>query len=562
MTRRLAAVALLLILLPYAVYSFYVLAAPVSEEDFLTNSSAHAGCSPKGAGLTVAPNMPSAYQTISAAVQAASPGETITVYPGVYDESVSISKPCLLVHGTDRKGVVLDGAHSLDIGFLVTAPGVVIKDLTVKNYLQNGIFYEQANDWNVIGVNAINNGHYGIYTVAGTYGKMENDFAMGNGDSGFYIGEVYDCRCEIVNSTAYGNVVGYSGTRANGVTIRDSRFVNNSVGVAPNTLFLDLSVVLSGNWELPYFAGNHTIVGNVIEDNNNHTVAGVGISQSYGVPIGTGISMLGVSQSAISNNTISGNHLWGITEITFLNIPTGNSYTSNTFSRNGQDFFTDGTGFFGCSSGEVATGNVPPPCSLPAWVRITVPNPLNELIVILSVGRPGIATSLVAVLPILLLIVVPVGIATGGNTLLPSRRKRIASAMVDLLVSGDIYIMAISALAIGGFGAASLADLSFLVVSVSFLLSPLAYLLVVTAWFAYGFLAEGMGRRTVGHWVLGLRTVGREGSRPGLARLLVKNLLIYVDTLFFGLIGFLAVVFKRRTVGELVSGTKTVASED
>ncbi|MBK7098120.1 MAG: hypothetical protein IPH58_06910 [Sphingobacteriales bacterium] len=42
------------------------------------------------------------YSTISAAVIAASAGETITVYPGTYDEMIIINKPLTLVSASGR----------------------------------------------------------------------------------------------------------------------------------------------------------------------------------------------------------------------------------------------------------------------------------------------------------------------------------------------------------------------------------------------------------------------------------------------------------------------------
>jgi len=553
--RSVIAVFLFLMLVPYAIFSFYVLTAPVSEEDYFTNSTTHANCSPYAPSsrtLQVSQQGRGQFTSISSAVLAAAPGDIIMVHEGIYHEAISIAKSCLTVVGTDRRGVILDGGRSLANGVAVSrAQGVTIANLTTRDYTYNGVYYEESNDWTIRGVNSINNARYGIYTVASSYGVMADDFTMGNGDSGFYIGEVPDCRCVIVNSTAYGNVLGYSGTRANGVTIRNSRFINNSVGIGPNTLLPDMSVLLSGNWKLPLFATNHTIVDSVVENNNNATVKGVGISQTYGVPIGTGISMIGTSMSKISNNTVSGNRLWGIAEFTFFNLPTGNTYSSNRFFKNGQDFFTDGTGFFGCSTGETATGNPPPDCASPAWLRVTLPNPFDELVLLESVGRPGITGDLVVAFPFILL----AASAGAGKMEGPSRARRVGSALVDLLVAGDLYLLAVSVLVVFGFGASSPADVAALVTSISFLLPPLAYLLLVTSWFFYGLVSETVKRRTVGQWLLGMRVTSKTGGRTRFSRILLRNLLLYVDTLFFGTVGLLSIMVKRRTIGELLSGT-------
>jgi len=556
---RLFAASLILILIPYAVFSFYTVAAPSSPEDFLSNRRAHADCTQYTSPSSILQVSKAAGQfaTVSSAVQAASPRDVIMVHPGIYRESVNVTKPCITIIGTDRRGTILDGGKSLANGIEVYgAAGVTVTNLTARNYAYNGVYYQESNDWTIRGVSSVNNGHYGLYTVASTYGTMSDDYTMGNGDSGFYIGEVFDCSCSIVNSTAYGNVLGYSGTRANGVTIRDSRFINNSVGIGPNTLLPTWSVVLSGQWKLPYVASNHTIVNNLVADNNNSTVIGVGISQTYGVPIGTGIFMTGTSRSFVSNNTVRGNRLWGIGEFTFLNVPIGNTYSANKFSKNGLDYFTDGTGFFGCSSGEQATGIVPPSCSSPSWLRLTLPNPYNELVLLESVGRPGLASDppgIVLTIPLMFLVLAQTPTFTGT----PSRGRRLASSFIDLLVAGDIYLLVVSLLAIFGFGASNLPDLAGLVTAITLFLSPLAYLILVTLWFFYGLVLESIRGATVGKWLVEIKMTKRDGSKAGFPRILLKNLLLYVDTLFFGLVGILSILLKHRTLGEIISGTST-----
>ena len=552
---RLAVASLIVILLPYAAVSYLAVAVPPSSEAYFSTSSVHADCSRyTGRTLQVSPGSPGQYSTISAAVQAAMPRDTIMVHQGVYREAVNVTVPCLTITGTDRKTTILDGGNSLENGIEVShAPGVTVANLTTRDYAYNGVYFEMSNDWAIKGVRSLNDGHYGMYAVASTYGVMSDDFAMGNGDSGFYIGAVPDCSCVIENSTAYGNVLGYSGTVANGVTIRDSRFINNSVGIGPNTLLPDWSVFLSGDWKLPLTAANHTIENNLVEDNNNATVIGEGISQTYGVPIGTGIFMTGASQSLIRNNTITGNKLWGIGEFTFLNIPVGNRYIGNIFSSNGQDFFTDGTGFFGCSSGESATGAVPPSCDTPAWLRLTVPNPYNELVLMLSVGKPGLAGDIVLGVPFLFF-----GTASSAKQgMTTTRRRRLGSSIIDLLVAGDIYLFIMALVAVLGFGAATPADLANLLTSVTLLLSPLAYFILVTTWFIYGFLMEGFSGRTAGKWILGLRLTRSDGSKANFRRSFIKNILVFADTLFFGLPGIVLLMMKRRTLGEIVSGTVT-----
>jgi len=75
-------------------------------------------------------------------------------------------------------------------------------------------------------------------------------------------------------------------------------------------------------------------------------------------------------------------------------------------------------------------------------------------------------------------------------------------------------------------------------------------------WVGYGIVLEGLRRQTVGQHLLTLRVTNRKGERASLPRILVKNVFLYVDTFFFGVIGLLSIAAKGKTLGELVSGAQ------
>ena len=79
-------------------------------------------------------NVPDDYPTIQAAVNAASPGDTILVYPGTYEESITINKQ-LTLQGVDRGTTIIKGtAHSRLVGLLnILADGVAISGITIHS---------------------------------------------------------------------------------------------------------------------------------------------------------------------------------------------------------------------------------------------------------------------------------------------------------------------------------------------------------------------------------------------------------------------------------------------
>ena len=87
--------------------------------------------------------VPSDYPTISAAVDAAQPYDTILVAPGRYRESVVISPDLtglkLVAAAGDCHKVVLDGEGMLGVGISIEAPAVHVHGLTLKHFVDAGI---------------------------------------------------------------------------------------------------------------------------------------------------------------------------------------------------------------------------------------------------------------------------------------------------------------------------------------------------------------------------------------------------------------------------------------
>ncbi|CAN5786967.1 hypothetical protein BH23ACT10_BH23ACT10_18580 [soil metagenome] len=85
--------------------------------------------------------VPDDHRTIQAAVDAAEPGDLVLVGPGVYREQVKIDTPSLVLRGTDRNEVIIDGEFARPNGVSITADGVAVENLTVRNARLNGLFW-------------------------------------------------------------------------------------------------------------------------------------------------------------------------------------------------------------------------------------------------------------------------------------------------------------------------------------------------------------------------------------------------------------------------------------
>ena len=85
--------------------------------------------------------VPEDHDTIQAAVDAAGPGDLVLVGPGTYREEVKVAVPSVTIRGRDRDRVVVDGEFRRPNGISVTADGVAVENLTVRNALINGLFW-------------------------------------------------------------------------------------------------------------------------------------------------------------------------------------------------------------------------------------------------------------------------------------------------------------------------------------------------------------------------------------------------------------------------------------
>lgn len=301
-------------------------------------------------------HVPKDYKTIQAAVDHAKPGSTVVIAPGIYHEAVNVQTNNLIVRGVDRYTTVLNGGDRKANGFLVDGVNsVTISNLTVRNYTGNGVFFNNSVNYEANHIDAIKDRTYGLYAYNSYRGVFAHDFAYGSGDSGFYIGSCLGCGAVIEHVTASTNFLGYSGTNATGVVIRDSVWMHNGAGIAPNTL---------PNEDYAPNRGT-TIVNNIVMNNNYDSIPAAGISEQFGIPYGTGIWLIGVDNNIVQNNTIANHDRYGvlITEsIEPHSIPMNNRVKGNTIRKSGKYALAwTGEGMNNCFSNNHFSGPTGPP---------------------------------------------------------------------------------------------------------------------------------------------------------------------------------------------------------
>jgi hypothetical protein len=251
--------------------------------------------------------VPDEYATIQEAVDAAAPGDLILVGEGVYNEAVQVTTNDIVIRGVDRNKVVLDGEFELDNGFrVVAANGVAIENMTAQNFTKNGFFWTGSTGYRGSYLTAWRNGDYGIYAFDSVGGLIENSYAAGSPDAGFYIGQCYPCDAVIRNVVSEHNGLGYSGTNSGGnLVIVDSIFRFNRAGIVPN----------SGSYELCYPQRSTTIVGNLVYSNNQPDTPAIDVAI---LAMGNGILSAGGVANTIERNRVWDHDKTGIGLVPFL----------------------------------------------------------------------------------------------------------------------------------------------------------------------------------------------------------------------------------------------------
>ena len=269
-----------------------------------SSSSSKSSSTTAGSGATL--TVPAQYKTIQKAVDAAKPGDLVLVSPGVYHEAVNVGTDNVVIRGTDRNKVILEGDFKLQNGIRVLgSKGVAVENMTARDYTSNGFYWTGVDGYRGSYLTAYNNGDYGIYSYDSVNGTFDHSYGSGQPDAGFYIGGCNPCTAVISDVTSEYNGLGYSGTNSGGgLYIVNSTFRHNRAGIVPNT----------GSYEPCYPERGDTIAGNLVYDNNYTKGPAI---DSARLAQNNGIVVAGGWDNQILRNRVDNHDLGGIVLVPF-----------------------------------------------------------------------------------------------------------------------------------------------------------------------------------------------------------------------------------------------------
>ena len=248
--------------------------------------------------------------TISAAVAAAHPGDTLKLAKGVYKDSVYIpisltiegsgwttiveppassSSPCNM---GGMEGLCTAGAFDAAGNPDVTKPvvNVKIEDLRVTGFSDSGILGLNTRGLKVKNVKADHNVGYGIARFVSTDSVFEHNWTSWNSEAGLYLGDSPHANSVVRHNKADHNGFGIFLRDSTDITASDNRLWDNCVGIF---------ALNSGQGAPNMPAGDFRIVENSVWHNNKACPA-----TDHPALSGIGIGLFGVQGSWVKGNVV------------------------------------------------------------------------------------------------------------------------------------------------------------------------------------------------------------------------------------------------------------------
>jgi Periplasmic copper-binding protein (NosD) len=252
-------------------------------------------------------------ESIQAAVDAASPGDTVVVKSGTYRESVTIHTHGLTLRAQGRVtlkpppggssdcylpdhdvGICVAPADMGTGGYTARVRDVTITGFRVVGFEGEGIFGFHTKDLKVSHVVAIDNAAYGIASFDGVGTSLTHNAVTGSQDAGLYIGDSLEADAVVSHNRVWNNAFGILSRHSQKVVVSDNAAWGNCLGI-----FLLADGQAGGS-------GQTAVLGNKVVGNNDVCTqfAAVGFLPILG---GGGIVLAGSQHNAILRNVVRNN---------------------------------------------------------------------------------------------------------------------------------------------------------------------------------------------------------------------------------------------------------------
>jgi hypothetical protein len=264
-------------------------------------------------------------ESIQAAVDAASPGDTIRVMPGDYTETnpgpaaVRITKSLRLLAKSklpsvkvrllpgpgQNHGILVEPANEGDPDIT----GITIKGFTVEGFENMGIWLRHVNHFRIQGNESINNLENGIFPTLSAEGLVKKNVSYGSHDAAMWVEGSENVR--VIRNEMHDSPTGLEITVSREITVLRNEVHDNTIGMG---LYHPATAGLGpGTPGLPPYSevGHWHILANYVHHNNADNTGDPG-SETSQLPKGGGILILGSDNVDVRSNRVENNDFFGI----------------------------------------------------------------------------------------------------------------------------------------------------------------------------------------------------------------------------------------------------------
>ena len=226
--------------------------------------------------------VPDDYATVQEAINAASPGDTIYVRSGTYNENLIITKSLTLT-GEDRDTTIITAQAWGSPAISITGQSnVTISNLTIRNDGIDGVYVNGCNNISLINNNIYSEYHEGVYIMNSSGIDLVDNDIQSNGTTGFAVG------------------VWIGGSPQSGFNLTGNNIHNSRTGMNIASL---LNSTISSN-----IISNNTLHGISLSFSNGNNIAGNTISNNARA----GIFLVSSSNNKVYNNNFIDNLTWQV----------------------------------------------------------------------------------------------------------------------------------------------------------------------------------------------------------------------------------------------------------
>jgi hypothetical protein len=228
--------------------------------------------------------------------------------------------------GASPEDVVIDAQFRKPVAIRADrSHGLYLRNVTVQHTTLDAIYVLETDGFVIDRVVGRYNDQYGLRTVASDHGVITDCEAYGNGFAGISAAALTDAvgatghdaeryTIEIRNCHSHDNLIGYTGTAGNFVWAHDNRFVDNSVGIAADSVapgpsggpqhhgLFERNVIANNNKNYYAFVRDGTCARPSAERGYDTGV----VCPAIGVPPGTGVINAGGNDNTWRDNFVYG----------------------------------------------------------------------------------------------------------------------------------------------------------------------------------------------------------------------------------------------------------------